>query len=60
MRMRKSIIIAKDGRITIPKELQDQFGWAKGVLLAWEVQGEYAKVSLKQRHAKYPKPSPRA
>ncbi len=60
MRMRKSIIIAKDGRITIPKELQDQFGWAKGDLLAWEVQGEFAKVSLKQHHAKTLIPSPRA
>ena len=60
MRMRQSIIIAKDGRITIPKELRDQFGWTKGDLLAWEVQGEFANVNLKQRHAKYSKPSPRA
>jgi AbrB family looped-hinge helix DNA binding protein len=58
--MSKSIIIAKDGRITIPKELRDQFGWTKGDLLAWQVQGEFAKVNLKQNHTKSLIPSPRA
>ena len=58
--MRQSVIIAKDGHVTIPKELQDQYGWVKGDLLAWDVQGEFAKVSVKQRHAETPIPSPRA
>jgi AbrB family looped-hinge helix DNA binding protein len=44
--MKQEIKIAKTGRITLPKELRDKYGWVKGAMMKWTVYGDEVELKI--------------
>jgi phytoene/squalene synthetase len=47
--MNHAVKLSKNGRITVPKELQDKHSWTKDTVLKWTVNGDLAEVGAASR-----------